>query len=139
MSKYIFEVINETAKMSKKEDKIRCLKENESWALKDILRGTYEANIKWNLPSGEPPYEASEPHNCPANLIRENSKFKYFLKGVKESEDLPGFKRERIFLGMLESVHPEDAKLLIGMINKTKIKGITEAVIEEAFPNLIKK
>jgi hypothetical protein len=132
-------VINETAKMSKKEDKIRVLREHQSWALKDILRGTYEAKLEWNLPKGEPPYEACEPHNCPANLIRENKKFKYFVKGIKESDNLPGFKRERVFLGMLESVHPEDAKLLIGMINKNKIKGITEAVIEEAFPGLIKK
>ena len=46
--------------------------------------------------------------------------------------------RESIFIGILEGVHPEDAKLVISMINKEKIKGLSRPVIEEAFPNLLK-
>ena len=46
-------------------------------------------------------------------------------------------KREQIFIGILEGVHPEDAKLVIGMINKDKIPGISRPVVEEAFPKLL--
>ena len=137
MAKYVFEVLQEAAKQRLKEDKIKFLKENESCALKDVLRGTFDSKIQWKLPQGEVPYEAAEPHNHPANLLRENTKFKYFLKGHKNAESLPAFKRERIFLAMLEAVHPEDAKVLVDMINKEPPKYITRPIVEEAFPGLL--
>jgi hypothetical protein len=46
-------------------------------------------------------------------------------------------KRESIFLGLIEGIHPEDARLVISMINKEKPQGITRPVIEEAFPKLL--
>ena len=38
MYKLIFEIIEETQKAKSKADKIKVLKDNESWGLKDILR-----------------------------------------------------------------------------------------------------
>ena len=36
-------------------------------------------------------------------------------------------------------IHPEDAKVVINMVNRKKpAKGITEKVVKEAFPSLIK-
>lgn len=137
MGKYVFEVLQEVAKQKLKEEKIRILKENESWALKDVLRGTFDDRVVWNLPEGEPPYQASEPHSHPSNLIRENTKFKYFVKGIKEGDSLPAFKREKLFLGLLEGIHPEDAKVVINMINKKPPKYITRPIVEEAFPGLL--
>lgn len=137
MSKYVFEVLQEAAKQRLKEDKIKVLKQNESWALKDVLRGTFDSKIQWHLPKGEVPYEACEAHNHPANLLRENTKFRYFVKGSKQAEMLPSYKRERLFLAMLEGVHPEDAKVLVNMINKEPPKYITRPIVEEAFPGLL--
>ena len=48
-------------------------------------------------------------------------------------------KREKAFIILLESVEPPEAQLIIDMINKTPIKGVTKAVANEAFPNLIQK
>ena len=56
MKQYVFEVLEEVQKASKKEDKIKILKENETWALKDIIRGSMDKNVVWNLPPGSPPY-----------------------------------------------------------------------------------
>jgi hypothetical protein len=137
MPKYVFEVLDLASKGTKA-DKIKVLRSNESWALKDVLRGLYDSKVQWNLPEGSPPYEASEPHNHPANLIREHKKFKYFVKGIKESEQLPKFKRERLFLAMLEGVHPDDAKLLVEMINKRPPKSLNRSIVEEAFPGLLR-
>ena len=47
------------------------------------------------------------------------------------------YKREQIFIGILEGVHPEDAKIVISMINKQNIKGLSRPVVEEAFPGLL--
>ena len=41
---------------------------------------------------------------------------------------------------MLETVHPKDAELLVGMINKKMpVKGVTKKLVQEAFPDLIVK
>ena len=50
---------------------------------------------------------------------------------------MPKYKREQIFLGILEGIHPEDAKVVLSMINKEKLKGLSKPVVEEAFPNLL--
>ena len=136
MKQYVFEVLEEMAKQRNKNDKVRVLKENETWALKDIIRGTMDSTIQWGLPEGAPPYTPAPAHAHPANLTQQNKNFKYFLKGGS-GESMPKYKREQIFIGILEGVHPEDAKLVINMINKKKIPGISRPVVEEAFPNLL--
>ena len=53
---------------------------------------------------------------------------------------MKAYQREKIFLDILESVHPGDAELLVQMINKKlEVKGITKKLVQEAYPNLILK
>jgi len=138
MAKYIYEVIEEAQKKRTKAGKIEVFQNNDSWALRDVLRGTFDTSIEWNLPPGAPPYQASEGHNHPTDLTRENVKFKYFIRGFKASEGLSTVRRESMFIGLLEAVHPEDAKLVIDMVNKTPPKNITRPIVEEAFPDLLR-
>ena len=137
-NKYIYEVLQEASKKRHKADKIKVLVDNDSWALRDVLRGTFDTSLEWNLPPGAPPYQASEAHNHPTDLKRENVKFKYFIRGFKASENLSTVRRESMFIGLLEAVHPDDAKVVIDMINKTPPKHITRPMVEEAFPDLLK-
>jgi len=134
--KMVYEVL-ELASKGKKEDKVKVLKENETWALKDILKGTFDDSIQWNLPKGEVPYTPSSDVHHPANLLRENAKFKYFVKGFKDGDSLPAYKREKIFFGIVEGIHPEDAKAVVNMINKVPPKGITKNIVQDAFPGLL--
>lgn len=134
--KYVYEAIEEVQKAKTKADKVKKLKKNDSWALKDILRGTYDSTVKWLLPPGEPPYTPNDGHNAPSNLLKRNKEFAYFAKGGPGGK-LPAYKREKIFIGLIESIDPKDARLVISMINKEKLKGITRPVIEEAFPGLL--
>ena len=137
MKQYVFEVFEEMNKKPKKADKVKVLKENETWALKDIIRGSMDSTVKWNLPTGAPPYRAALEQSHAANLLRENKKFAYFAKGGP-GDELPAYKRENLFIGILEGVHPKDAELVIGMINKEKPKGLTRPIVEEAFPGLLR-
>ena len=136
MKQYVFEVLEEVAKQRNRNDKVRILKENETWALKDIIRGTMDSSVKWNLPEGQPPYTASPSHYHPANLTKEHRNFKYFVKGGP-GDKLQKVNREQMFIGILEGVHPEDAKLVISMINKQKPNGLSRPIVEEAFPKLL--
>ena len=61
-----------------------------------------------------------------------------FVKGGP-GDSMQKVKRERAFIILLESVEPPEAELIINMINKKPIKGVTKAVVKEAFPNLIQE
>ena len=45
-------------------------------------------------------------------------------------------KRESMFIGLLEGIHPNDAELVVNMINKKKIEGVTKNVAMEAYPDI---
>ena len=137
MIKLVYEVLDEVSKKKSKADKVQILKKHESWALKDIIRGSMDSTVKWNLPAGTPPYKPSDDYNHPSHLLKENTQFKYFAKGGP-GDALPAVKRERIFIGLIESVHPRDAELVIMMVNKEKPKGLTRPIVEEAFPGLLR-
>ena len=100
MAKLIYEVIVEAGKKRSKAEKVECLKQNESWALKDVIKGSMDSKIKWKLPGGTPPYNPSEAHNHPATLHREHKNFVYFVSGQRQCETLPAYKREKIFQRM---------------------------------------
>lgn len=139
IKKHIYEILELVEKTKSREEKSKILRENQSWALKDVLRATYDDSIQFLLPEGEPPYTPSQEGSIPSTLLKQNVQFKYIIKGGVGEKMLP-IKRERIFINILESVHPNDAKLLIKMINKQSLgKGITKKLVQEAFPGLIIK
>jgi len=134
----IYEILEAAGKARSKAEKIEILKSHDSWALRDVLRATYDDKVQFIIPDGEPPYTPNKPESIPSNLLRKNVDFKYIIKnGIRE--DMPAFKREKIYIGLLESIHPEDAKVVINMVNGAKpANGVTEKLVKEAFPNLIK-
>lgn len=133
----VYEVFDLFEKAKTRKDKIGVLQQHESWALKDIIKGAMDPKIEWLLPKGEVPYTPSEEHNAPSSLLRKNRDFRYVVKGGAGGQ-MPSLKREKIFLGIVESIHPKDAELVCAMINKKlPVKGLTVKLVEEAFPGLI--
>lgn len=136
----IFEIFEKLENVKTKSEQINVLKNNDIMPLLDVLRGTFDDSIQWNLPDGEPPYTPSLPESAPSSLLKQHLKFKYFVKGFKESDSLNKIRRERMFIDILESIHPKDAEVLIAMINKkSPSESLTKDVIQEAFPGLIQK
>ena len=137
---YTFEILDKVSKAKTKKEKIQLLREQDNnWALKDILRGSYDDRVQWILPSGKAPYEPAPEDTHPSNWTQHNQKLANFVKGGP-GEKMKAYQREKIFLDILESVHPGDAELLVQMINKKlEVKGITKKLVQEAYPNLILK
>jgi len=137
---YTFEILEKVAQAKTKSEKVELLKQQQNnWALKDVLRGTFDEAVVFLLPEGKVPYEPAAAESHPSNWTQHNKKLAYFVKGGPGQRMLKP-KREKMFLDILESVHPRDAELLVGMINKKMpIKGITKKLVQEAFPNLILK
>ena len=135
MAKLPHLVMEDFTKAKSKAEKIAVLRSNESWALKDILKGSVDPKVKWHLPEGAPPYQPSSHSEPMASILRENTKFRYFVKN--NNINISQVKREQIFIGILEAVHPKDAELVISMINKKPpVKGLTFKIAQEAFPDL---
>ena len=135
MAKLPHLVMEDFTKAKSKAEKIAVLRSNESWALKDILKGSLDPKVKWHLPEGAPPYQPSSHSEPMASIFRENTKFRYFVKN--NNINISQIKREQIFIGILEAVHPKDAELVISMINKKPpVKGLTFKIAQEAFPDL---
>tara|TARA_R110000868_G_scaffold21879_1_gene90525 strand:+ start:855 stop:1286 length:432 start_codon:yes stop_codon:yes gene_type:complete len=134
----VFEVFEDFLKVTSRKERLDILKKHESWPLKDVLRGIFDDKVQWNLPRGEPPYKPCTVGTVPSTFLKQNVSLKYFVKGVRDSENMSVIKRERKFLDMLETVHPADAKLLVSMINKQNpVKGLTKKLVQEAYPDLI--
>lgn len=135
----VHEIFDLLTKATTKKKKVEVLQANNIMPVRDILQGTFDDRIQWNLPTGTPPYTPASDQAPPERtLLREHLKFKYFVKGLRESEGLPSVKRERIFMDILETVHPDEAKLLLDMINKkSPVKGLTIKTVKEAYPDLI--
>ena len=134
----VYEILDLVEEATSDTDKVQILKKYACMPLFDVCRGFFDSNIQWNLPDGEPPYTPHEEGPPPSTLLKQHLKFKYFVKGFRESESLNKIRREKMFLDILESVHPGDAKLLASMINKPEtVKGLTKDLVKEAFPDLI--
>lgn len=143
MNKSIYEILLSVAKLKgnrARSDELS--KYQNDFPIKVILDLVYNPNIEFLLPETDPPYtpvdEALDVQNV---LKRDVRKLKYFLN-LPEGEQLRPFKREQLFIEMLESIDANDAKLLLAVKNKkmpAELKDITESVVRKAFPGIEEK
>ena len=122
---------------NKKEKKEVLLKHGKNGALKEILKYTYDPNIKFLLPPGDPPYKSvvDETEN-PTYLYGLVRKLYLFVEGG--NPNLNQQRREYLFIELLESIHPKEAEILLQMKDKKlKCNGLTYNLVKETFPKLI--
>lgn len=101
-------------------------------ALKIIFEYAFLPEKKFVLPEDEPPYrpDAAPIGMSPAILTQELRRFYIFLR-----KDLKPLKREALFISLLESVHPTEAKLIIAVKDQKLhklYKKITRKIVEDA-------
>ena len=139
----ISEVLTKAGELKTKKEKITYLRANNSLPLRAILKGSFDKSVEFNLPKGEPPYRKDDAPKGyePSNLYKVSRRFKYFFKGGV-GDVLSSARREKMFIDCLESLHPNEAELLLMMKEKKmagKYKGLTPALISDAFPTLLDK
>jgi hypothetical protein len=114
------------------------LKYQNVTALTDVLRGTFDDSIVFLLPEGTPPYTPNKPESVPSTLRKQHKQFGNFVKGGN-GDRLPAYKREALFIRMLETIHPKDADIVLSMVaKKSPVKYLTKKLVQEVFPNLIR-
>lgn len=124
-----------TAKLPNEQEKISCLQANNHPAILTILRFCFDPNIKWLLPEGEPPYAPRDAENSDNMLYNEARRLYLFVEGG--IPNLNQFKREMLFIEILQCVCPDDAKLLVSVKDKKlPFDGLDANIVKKAFPGL---
>lgn len=107
MKKYLTEMLKEINDDPKKIEEFK-----GEFLLKVIFAHNFLPNYKMLLPEGEPPFKPAEQPlgMTDTNLFVEAKRFYVFLR-----EDVKAIKRETLFVGLLEGIHPEEAKIVIAV------------------------
>lgn len=138
--KNLYEIFDEFEKASTKQDKIDILRNNSSYALREVLRGTYHPNIEFTI-TNIPYYKPSDspPGLSYSSIHQELGRTYIFEKNnPKVSPNLSDKRKEHILIQILECLEEREAQIYMNMLlKKQRVKGLTSNVVKEAFPDLL--
>ena len=130
------EVLKKVNNAKTKDKKVAILKEHDTEPLRMVIKSSFDPKIKWNIPEGTVPFKANEAEEGTEHtvLAKEARKLYNYIQGG--NDPLPQFKRENMFIQMLEGLHKSEAELVINAKDKKLhqvYKGLSAAVVKEAF------
>lgn len=132
----ISEILKRASEITDEDARVAWLQQNDNPTLRTVLQGALDPGIKWLLPEGNPPYKPNDLVDQQHRLFTESRKLYLFVEGG--NPNLKQLRRESLFIELLESLDPEDAKLMLSVKDKTlPYPGVTADVINRAFPGLI--
>jgi hypothetical protein len=137
----IDEILEKISSAKTKAEKINLLREYNTLALRNVLKGAFDDAIQFMLPEGNPPFREANQNTPPSSLRKQSPRFRYFVVGGP-GERMPKLKIESMFVKLLEAIPPSEAKVVLLMKDKkleTEYKGINKKLVQEAFPGLITK
>ena len=135
---FVFEVLELANKQKTVAKRVEVLQEHRYDALVSVLIWNFDDAAISLLPEGVVPYERNEvPIGTDhTSLRKEYTNLYHFVKGGNDS--LSAIRRETMFIQMLEGLHPEEAKIICLVKDKSltdKYK-ITKDMVVEAFPDI---
>ena len=143
MTIYISELMKKIAKAKSRKQKKTILEEyKDNNVLKFVLQGTFDPSIEWNVPKKFPKYK---PDDAPIGLNPQTlfvvvPKCSIFVKGHAKANGLTEKRTKELLIQVLESMHEDESLIFIQMLKKKlKVKGLTEKLVLEVFPNLYRK
>ena len=136
MNLLVSEILDKVSKLKTKKEKVAWLKHHNSDGLRMVIKSSFDPELNWLLPEGDVPFNRNDaPEGTEhTDLHTEAKKLYHFIEGG--NYDITQGKRENLFIQMLEGLHQDEAKILLGMKSKTlnkMYKGLTESVVKEAF------
>jgi hypothetical protein len=135
MKKSIYNVLKECAEPKEVKQRVELLQKNVTPIIFNILKYAYDPSIKFLLPDGDPPYKPCEYVDQEARLYQEARKLYLFVEGG--NPNLTKFKRESLFIQLIEGIDKNDAILMLAVKDKKlPFKSLTKEVIKKAFPDI---
>ena len=140
-TKMISELFEEFEQLKTRKQKAQFLeKYKQNAMLKAVLQGTFDPNIQWC--SDVPPYvpDAAPLGLNPSSLYMEIPKCTVFAQGHPKSAGVKPERMKELLTQVLESMHPAESMIYEQMLKKKlKVKGLTEKLVLEVFPDLYRK
>lgn len=137
--KNIYEIFDDFVKASSRQEKIDVLRKNDNYALRNVLRGTFDPNVQFTIEQ-VPYYKPSDspPGMGYSSIHQELGRVYLFEKNnPKVSPNLSEDRKQQLLVQILEALEAKEAEIFINMIRKKqKVSGLTEKIVKEAFPNL---
>lgn len=126
-TRYIPEILEEVNK-----DISALKKYTDNIALKIMFQYAFIPEKKFDLPEGDPPFkpDAAPLGMTPSNFIQEIRRWYIFTR----EKVLPKVRKEQLFIQLLESVHPSEAKVLLAIKDQkltSLYKNITSDVVSQ--------
>ena len=130
------EIFEKVGKLKTKKEKVSYLQQNNTDALRMVIKSSFDPKIKWLLPEGSVPYVPNDaPEGTEHNVLSyESRKLYHFIEGGNPT--LTQNKRETMFVQLLEGLHEDEAEVLVAAKDKKlhqKYKGLSNNVVKEAF------
>ena len=130
------EVLKKVHNAKTKDKKVEILKQYDCEPLRMIIKSSFDPNIEWMIPEGTVPFKENEAEEGTEHTVlrKEARKLYRFIKGGDDAT--PRFKKENMFIQMLEGLHKSEAELLINAKDKKLhqvYKGLSDNVVKEAF------
>jgi|TARA_B110000967_G_scaffold115617_1_gene118329 hypothetical protein len=130
------EILDKVHKAKTKTQKVNILREYNSESLRMIIKASFDPKIEWAVPEGNVPFKRNQ---APAGtehtvLAYECRKLWHFIKGA--DNQTVQFKKETMFIQMLEGLQESEADVLVAAKDKRLhqvYKGLSEPVVLEAF------
>jgi len=139
-TKAIYEIFEEIENAGSKDERLNILRKNVSWALRSTLKGAFDPNVKFvfdKMPDYTPSLDP--PGLSQTSLHQELTRAYMFEVGnPRVAPTLTLKRRTEILTQMLEALEAKEAEVLIGILTKKlKVKGLSYALVKEAFPDLL--
>ena len=133
----VAEALTRISKIKSRKEQIAALRSDHSIAMENVVDICFNPQVNFDLPEGAPPYKPQpKESDCQAVLYANLRKFGIFMKNGPYPNMKP-LQREVQFVQFLETLDPDDAKLVLSIKDKKMpYKGITRKLFEEAWPAL---
>ncbi len=138
--KNIYEVFAEFEKAKTKEEKVYILRKNVTYALREVLRGSFNPNIRFFI-NEAPQYKPSDaPIGLGYSSIHQELGRAYLfeLNNPKVPPTLTENRKKQILIQILETLEAKESEIFVNMLlKKQEVKGLTPAIVKEAFPDIL--
>jgi hypothetical protein len=133
------EIFAEFQKAPTRKEKIDVLRRYDSGRFREFLFLMFSPNVEFDVEIPKTYTVNPEPEGMTMSTLHiEVTRLYRFIKGhPKKSVGLTGEKQQNLLINVLESIHKDEAELLIKVMKReAKIPYLTSQIVKEAFPGI---
>ena len=139
-NKNVYEIFDEFKKVKSKTDRLDILRNNDSYALRQVLLGVFHPSIEFTVEKAPEFRRVPMPPGMSYDhMTGALSRVYLFMKNnPRVPEGLTEKRKNEILIQILEALEEKEADVFLALLKKDlKVPYLTEALVNEAFPGLL--